>query len=121
MLQGSLAVFSSKQKGVFLSQLSFSRHQYFTMGVGPRDDQASLASIGKDLGKIDAIETYNGNKYTNIGLSDEDAEFFDTFPEDRKRKMIRKIDFRLVPVLALLYLAGTYGRFPTKSTTSILI
>lgn len=76
------------------------------MGVGPRDDQASLASIGKDLDKVDAIETYVGNKYTNIGLSDEDAEFFDTFPEDRKKKMIRKIDVRLVPVLALLYLAG---------------
>lgn len=76
------------------------------MGVGPRDDQASLASIGKDFDKVNAIETYNGNQYTNIGLSDEDAEFFDTFPEDKKKRMIRKIDVRLVPVLALLYLAG---------------
>lgn len=76
------------------------------MGVGPRGDQVSIASIGKDLDKVNAIEAYNGNQYTNIGLSDEDAEFFDTFPEDKKKRMIRKIDIRLVPVLALLYLAG---------------
>ena len=76
------------------------------MGLGPRDDQASMASIGKDLDKVDAIELHAGNQYANIGLSDEDAEFYDTFPADKKKRMIRKIDIRLVPVLALLYLAG---------------
>lgn len=91
------------------------------MGVGPRDDQASLASIGKDLDKVNAIEQYNGNRYTNIGLSDEDAEFFDTFPEDKKKAMIRKIDVRLVPVLALLYLAGEYHNQVWDGSMQVLI
>lgn len=79
-------------------------------GFGPKGDQASLASVGKDLDKVAAIEVYEGNKYTHLSLSDEDAEFFDTFPEDKKKRMIRKIDFRLVPVLALLYLAAHIDR-----------
>lgn len=76
------------------------------MGIGPENDQASLASIGKDLEKADVIEIYGGNKYANIGLSPEDADFFDNFPKDNHKKLIRKVDIRLVPVLALLYLAG---------------
>jgi len=73
---------------------------------GPAQDQVSIASIGKDFEKTDTVEVYIGNKHTNIGLSDEDAEFYDTFPEDKRKAMIRKIDIRLVPVLALLYLCG---------------
>ncbi|KAF7188316.1 MFS-type transporter cnsO [Pseudocercospora fuligena] len=78
--------------------------------MGPEHDQASLASIGKDLEKVEVIEQYNVNKYANIGLSHEDTEFFETFPEDKKKKMLRKIDVRLVPVLALLYLAAHIDR-----------
>lgn len=82
--------------------------------MGLRDnDQTSLASIGKDLEKVDIIETYNANKYANIGLSPEDAEFFDNYPEDKKKKVLRKIDIRLVPVLALLYLVRYL--FPSPS------
>ncbi|KAK4500266.1 hypothetical protein PRZ48_008455 [Zasmidium cellare] len=79
------------------------------MGV-PDQDQASLASIGKDLEKVDIIEMYNANKYANIGLSSEDADFFENFPADKKKKMLWKIDIRLVPVLALLYLAAHIDR-----------
>ena len=82
------------------------------MGVGPDRDQASLASIGKDLEKVDIIEQYQVNKYANIGLSNEDAEFYEEFGSDeaRYKKMLRKIDVRLVPVLALLYLAAHIDR-----------
>lgn len=61
-----------------------------------------------DIEKIENIEPIN--KYANIGISDEDAEFFDTFPPEQRRKMLRKVDFRLVPVLALLYLASHIDR-----------
>ncbi|RSL87072.1 hypothetical protein CEP52_015633 [Fusarium oligoseptatum] len=38
------------------------------------------------------------------GLSEGDFDFLRTFPEDRKKAIIRKVDLRLVPMLVLLYL-----------------
>lgn len=61
-----------------------------------------------DIEKIENIDAFN--KYANIGISDEDAEFFETFPPDQRKKMIHKVDLRLVPVLALLYLASHIDR-----------
>ncbi|KJX95512.1 hypothetical protein TI39_contig4107g00003, partial [Zymoseptoria brevis] len=68
------------------------------------------SSEGKDLEKFEIIERYEVNKYANIRLSAEDGDFFDHFPEEKHKKMIRKIDIRLVPVLALLYLAAYIDR-----------
>lgn len=64
------------------------------------NDRASTHSIEKDLERVDYIE-FNNNKYANIGLTAEETDFYENFPEDKKKKMIRKIDFRLVPVLAV--------------------
>lgn len=50
------------------------------------------------------------NEWANIGLSDEDADFYKNFPPEKRKKMIRKIDFRLVPILAMLYLAAHIDR-----------
>lgn len=44
----------------------------------------------KDLEQVDMIE--HVNKYANIGLSDDDAEFFENFSPENRKKMIRKID-----------------------------
>lgn len=71
-------------------------------------DRAMRSDKENDIEKIENIEPIN--KYANIGISDEDAEFFDTFPPEQRRKMLRKVDFRLVPVLALLYLASHIDR-----------
>ncbi|KAF9880183.1 major facilitator superfamily transporter [Colletotrichum karsti] len=40
----------------------------------------------------------------NGALNTEDRDFLANFPDDRKKKAIRKIDFRLMPMLVLLYL-----------------
>ncbi|KAL0944958.1 major facilitator superfamily transporter [Colletotrichum truncatum] len=40
----------------------------------------------------------------NSGMNPEDAEFLANFPDDKKKKAVRKVDFRLVPMLVLLYL-----------------
>jgi hypothetical protein len=66
-------------------------------------DKASTHSMEKDLEKVDYIEV-NHNKYANIGLTAEETDFYENYPEEARKKMIRKIDVRLVPVLALLYL-----------------
>lgn len=76
----------------------------------PRDQSPTWSdATPKDMEKAE-IEVSVVNGYTNIGLSDEDAHFFDNFPEEKKAKMFRKVDLRLVPVLALLYLSAHIDR-----------
>ena len=77
--------------------------------MGPEKDPVSISAIGKDIEKSSEIENAY-NKYSNIGFSEEEADFFANFPEDKHKKMLRKIDFRLVPCLALLYLCAHIDR-----------
>ncbi|USW57961.1 Putative major facilitator superfamily, MFS transporter superfamily [Septoria linicola] len=79
------------------------------MGAQTDRDSVSISSIAKDVEKVDVIESVN-LKYVNIGLSAEDTDFFENFSEEKRKRMIRKIDVRLVPVLALLYLAAHIDR-----------
>ncbi|KAH8196175.1 hypothetical protein TruAng_009650 [Truncatella angustata] len=39
-----------------------------------------------------------------LGLSPEDADFYINYPEEKRKKVVHKVDIRLVPMLALLYL-----------------
>ena len=39
-----------------------------------------------------------------FGLDPADAEFYENYPEEKRKRVFRKVDFRLVPMLALLYL-----------------
>ncbi|KAL4886611.1 major facilitator superfamily domain-containing protein [Aspergillus karnatakaensis] len=45
-----------------------------------------------------------------VGLSAEDADFYLNYPEEKRKKVFRKVDVRLVPMLALLYLAAHIDR-----------
>lgn len=80
------------------------------MGLRGDADAVSVTSIDKDVEKVDQIEIYNRNKYARIGLTDEDADFYTSYPEDARKKLFKKIDFRLVPVLAVLYLFAHIDR-----------
>lgn len=71
----------------------------------------------KDVEKVDHIEV-NHNKYANIGLTAEETEFYENYPEDGKKRMVRKIDFRLVPFLALLYLMVSEDNIGRRVTLS---
>lgn len=44
------------------------------------------------------------------GLTREERSFLANFPEDKKKKVIRKVDWRLVPFLTLLYLFSYIDR-----------
>ncbi|KAL1954553.1 hypothetical protein VTO42DRAFT_1064 [Malbranchea cinnamomea] len=48
--------------------------------------------------------------YIEAGLSPEDASFLANFSDERRKKCVRKIDLRLCPVLALLYLCAYIDR-----------
>lgn len=63
----------------------------------------------KDLeSKVENVEIYH--KYAKLGISEEDAAFYEDFPETKRKTMLRKIDIRLVPCLALLYLMAHIDR-----------
>ncbi|KAI9148893.1 transporter [Paramyrothecium foliicola] len=71
-----------------------------------------------DVGSIDLKPDHleNGNNgetsrqpieignFRVLGISHEDAEYFKNYPEEKRKKVFRKVDVRLVPMLALLYL-----------------
>ncbi|KAI4845382.1 MFS general substrate transporter, partial [Aureobasidium sp. EXF-8845] len=67
----------------------------------------SSTSISKDLEKVNV---YEHNKYAGMGLTHEETDFYENFPEDQRKAMIRKVDLRLVPVLAVLYLFSHIDR-----------
>ncbi|KAK2604768.1 hypothetical protein N8I77_007668 [Diaporthe amygdali] len=45
-----------------------------------------------------------------LGLSSNDADFYDTFSTERRKRILRKVDIRLVPVLTILYLIAHIDR-----------
>jgi hypothetical protein len=45
-----------------------------------------------------------------VGLTPDDADFYNNFPEDKRKLVFRKVDLRLVPMLAVLYLISHIDR-----------
>ncbi|KAJ5517800.1 Major facilitator superfamily domain general substrate transporter [Penicillium expansum] len=39
-----------------------------------------------------------------VGLTADDADFYNNYPEDKRKKVFHKVDKRLIPMLAVLYL-----------------
>ncbi|KAF5245974.1 hypothetical protein FANTH_7064 [Fusarium anthophilum] len=58
----------------------------------------------KDVEAIASHLDHANTAATNGGLSAEDMEFVANFPEEKKKKVLAKIDWRLMPMLAILYL-----------------
>ena len=62
----------------------------------------------KDTEKVMELESYS--KYRNLGLSDDETDFYENFPPEDRKRLLWKVDIRLVPFLALLYLAAHIDR-----------
>ncbi|OJI99292.1 hypothetical protein ASPVEDRAFT_69737 [Aspergillus versicolor CBS 583.65] len=45
-----------------------------------------------------------------LGLASDDAAFYRSFPAERRKRLLRKIDIRLIPMLAVLYLISHLDR-----------
>ncbi|KAK5798724.1 hypothetical protein VI817_005014 [Penicillium citrinum] len=45
-----------------------------------------------------------------VGLTADDADFFTSYPEEKRKSTFRKVDARLVPMLAVLYLISHIDR-----------
>ena len=45
-----------------------------------------------------------------LGLHPEDADFYTNYSEEKRKRVIHKVDVRLVPMLAILYLISHIDR-----------
>ncbi len=68
-----------------------------------RDAITALADPKNEEHQMELL-TDSGYGKGDGALSHDDAEFFASFSEERRKKLYRKVDWRLVPMLALLYL-----------------
>lgn len=68
------------------------------------DDAADSiqASKAPQMVKIDNFQV--------LGLAPEDADFYTNYPEEKRKRVLRKVDIRLVPMLAVLYLISHIDR-----------
>ncbi|KAL2834742.1 major facilitator superfamily domain-containing protein [Aspergillus pseudoustus] len=77
------------------------------------DRRNSISKVGEaDAEKSRHIESpvTEIGTFRVIGLSAEDADFYINYPEEKRKKVFRKVDIRLVPMLALLYLCSHIDR-----------
>ncbi|KAF3016610.1 hypothetical protein E8E15_003764 [Penicillium rubens] len=83
----------------------------------PQTQLAPVPQADKDNEKYFGSEEVE--KYSNIitiddnqvlGLTHEDAEFYNNFSVERRKNVLRKVDIRLVPMLAVLYLVSHLDR-----------
>ncbi|KAH6972789.1 major facilitator superfamily domain-containing protein [Ilyonectria sp. MPI-CAGE-AT-0026] len=51
-----------------------------------------------------AAEVTEIGTFRVFGLDPDDADFFTNYPEEKRKKVFRKVDVRLIPALAILYL-----------------
>ncbi|OJJ07726.1 hypothetical protein ASPVEDRAFT_877783 [Aspergillus versicolor CBS 583.65] len=71
-------------------------------------DTSSIKSSYDEKKRRDHVEEARSNQHPNV--SAEDAAWLDSFPEERKKKVIWKVDIRLIPLLTLLYLFSFIDR-----------
>lgn len=50
------------------------------------------------------------HSYMKAGLSQDDAQFLHDIPQDEQNKIFHKVDWRLCPMLAVLYLISHLDR-----------
>ncbi|KAL4804263.1 major facilitator superfamily domain-containing protein [Aspergillus unguis] len=64
-----------------------------------------------DPGRIEkAVNTVAIDNIQVLGLRAEDAEFYTSYPPEARKKLLWKIDIRLIPILAVLYLISHLDR-----------
>jgi len=57
-----------------------------------------------------AASPYHLHDYMKAGLTQEDAEFLHSIDKDQQKKIFHKVDWRLCPMLAVLYLISHLDR-----------
>lgn len=71
-------------------------------GAGKGFVEGDHRNISPYSGEIDGVYV--------IGLNQEELDFYSSFTPEMRRRLNRKIDIRLIPMLALLYLVSNLDR-----------
>jgi hypothetical protein len=71
-------------------------------------DVVMAESTQDDTEKATAVHVIDN--FRVLGLTNDDADFYNAFSEERRRRIVRKVDMRLVPMLAILYLISHLDR-----------
>lgn len=79
-----------------------------------KDDITTEAAARKSDSDIDHLEVGKQSttfaKWHEAGLTEEEAHFLANVSPEEEKKIIRKIDYRVVPMLAMLYLISHLDR-----------
>ena len=87
-----------------------------TMVLDAKDSIEARHSIVYDE-KISAPDYLH--KYIRAGLSEEDADFMHNITAADQDKIFHKVDWRLCPMLAVLYLISHLDRYVTSTTIGV--
>lgn len=86
----------------------------------PRPQTAPSLNGDTDIEAEKAQVVYT-ESIRNGDMSEEEAAFLSSFTDERRREIVRKVDWRLVPMLLILYLISFIDRanigrhFPRQS------
>lgn len=78
--------------------------------MSPPTQNVDLAELPEQGGKRLSYSHLEDGVQDPSGLTLEELAFVREFPEDRKKKILWKIDLRLIPFLTLLYLFSFIDR-----------
>lgn len=75
----------------------------------PRPQTASSLNDDNDI-EAEKQQVVYTETVRNGNLSEEEAAFLSSFTDERRREIVRKVDWRLVPMLLILYLISFIDR-----------
>ncbi|KAL2818818.1 putative MFS transporter [Aspergillus cavernicola] len=80
----------------------------------PQSNRETVDFIDEKLHGPDHVEkvlrTVQIDNFQVLGLRPEDADFYTNYPPEARKKLLRKVDVRLIPMLAVLYLISHLDR-----------
>ncbi|VUC31396.1 unnamed protein product [Clonostachys rosea] len=80
----------------------------------PSTEKPDITMIDdRSIDRADAEKGQNIRTIDNfrvLGLSDDDVEFYENFSDEARKRVVRKVDVRLIPMLAILYLISHLDR-----------
>merc|ERR1711974_92193 len=98
--------------GVVSGSISFLNEMAFKLVSAPQEhDSSETVSLEKEqVAHVEDGISEQKRKYLRAGLSSEDADFLLDLTPKQQSAIYHKVDIRLVPMLALLYLISHIDR-----------
>jgi hypothetical protein len=84
-------------------------HSDYLAAMGPGSNRKDDVEIADQPTHVETLPTKPSHvteidTFRVVGLTPDDEQFYINFSQDSRKKVFRKVDLRLIPMLALLYL-----------------